>query len=255
MQITATMLLPCFLALLLAPSRASFPEQEPPVNIDLVEGKQLFEDHCSVCHGLTGAGGRGPNLHTPKLKHAADEKGIRSIIANGLPGMPDAWYLSDEEVANVAAYVKGLGTIPPEKVPGDPAAGSLVYQRGGCSACHILAGKGNGFGPDLNEVGARRGAAQLASTLRNPEKNIPAEFLLIEVTPASGASIQGVRLNEDSFSIQLRDSAGRIYSFRKSDLLDLKKLRGQTPMPSYAGMPDRDLQNLVAFLAAQRGAE
>jgi cytochrome c oxidase cbb3-type subunit III len=255
MQIIAKCLLLCMLGLPLALARISalLPQENPAGK---VEGKALFEDHCSVCHGLTGEGGRGPNLHTPKLKHAKDEKGIRSVIANGVPpAMPEAWYLSDEEIANLAGYVKSLGTIPPEKVPGDAGAGAQVYAQSGCSMCHILGAKGQGFGPDLSEVGARRGAARLMRTLKNPEANLPEDFLLVEATPREGRSVGGVRLNEDTFSIQLRDMAGRIYSFRKTELTSLKKLRGETPMPSYDSLSAKELENLVAYLAAQRGEE
>ena len=60
--------------------------------------------------------------------------------------------------------------------------------------------------------------------------------------------------NEDTFSIQLKDQQGNIYSFRKSDLRNLKKLRGETPMPAYASVfSSAELDDLVKFLAAQRG--
>lgn len=222
----------------------------------ILRGKALFQDHCSVCHGIDGGGGRGPNLHTPKLKHAVDEKGVRMVIEDGIPpAMPDAWYLSDQEIADVARYVKSLGSIPPEKLPGNAKTGAAVYAQSGCAMCHVLQGKGNAFGPDLTEVGARRGATQLRDTLRKPSQNIPQEFLLVQATTESGDEVRGVRLNEDSFTIQLRDMAGRIYSLRKSDLKELKKLRGETPMPSYQSLPSGEMDNLVAFLAAQRGEQ
>lgn len=222
---------------------------------DPIAGKKLFQENCSTCHGLDGGGGRGPNLHTPKLKYAPDEKSLRAVIGNGIStDMPAAWFLTDDEIANVASYVLSLGRIPPEKVPGDPANGAEVYALSQCSMCHMLAGQGNSIGPDLTEVGARRGAAQLRQTLLHPESTIPEGFLLIEAVTSSGDSVQGVRMNEDSFSIQIRDYSGRFFSFRKADLKELKKLRNETPMPSYAPtFSPTELQDLVAYLAAQRG--
>src|SRR5579863_1283964 len=62
-------------------------------------GRKVFESECSVCHGIDGGGGRGPNLRTPRLRHASDEKGLRAVISNGTStGMPPAWQLTDEEV-------------------------------------------------------------------------------------------------------------------------------------------------------------
>jgi len=37
--------------------------------------------------------------------------------------MPGAWQLDDHEVASVAAYVRSLGAVPPEHLPGDAARG------------------------------------------------------------------------------------------------------------------------------------
>jgi putative heme-binding domain-containing protein len=229
--------------------------QTPAAKLDPIAGKKLFQENCSTCHGLDGGGGRGPNLHTPHLKHAADERSLRALIENGIsPEMPAAWFLTDDEIANVASYVLSLGRIPQEKVPGDPAQGAAVYAQSQCAMCHTLAGQGTSIGPDLTEVGARRGAAQLRQTLQHPESTIPENFLLVEAVTASGDSIQGVRMNEDSFSIQIRDFSGRFFGLRKADLKELKKLRGATPMPSYENaLSPTELVDLVAYLAAQRG--
>lgn len=220
-----------------------------------VAAKLLFESHCALCHGMDGGGGRGPSLRRPKLVHAADGDALESIIEDGLPsGMPGAWFLSKDEIAALAAYVRTLGNAPPEILPGDAARGKAIYARSGCSACHILAGEGSGFGPDLTDVGARRGSARLRETLENPAKTIPENFLLVETTTNSGKTARGIRLNEDTFSIQLKDQQGSIYSFRKSDLRDLRKLRGETPMPAYASVfSSAELDDLINFLAAQRG--
>ena len=168
--------------------------------------------------------------------------------------MPPAWYLSPEEIANVAAYARSFGNVPPEVLPGDPARGKAVYARSGCSACHILAGEGAGYGPELTAVGARRGSSRLRETLQNPSKTIPEDFLLVEAITSSGQTFRGIRLNEDTFSIQLKDQQGRFHSFRKSDLRTLKKLRSETPMPAYGSvLSAAELDDLINFLASQRG--
>jgi putative heme-binding domain-containing protein len=168
--------------------------------------------------------------------------------------MPPAWFLTDDEIANVANYVLTLGSVPREKVPGDATQGASVYERARCGMCHTMAGQGNSLGPDLTEVGARRGASQLRQTLQHPDSTLPDGFLIVEAVLPSSDTIRGIRLNEDSFSIQIRDLSGRFYSFRKADLKELKKLRGITPMPSFEStLSAVELDDLVAYLAAQRG--
>ena len=255
-SLTILLLVLCF-----APAHSAFPAQSPspqtpaPSPPDLAAAKIIFEGHCALCHGMDGGGGGGPSLRRPKLAHASDDEALKSVIEQGIPPqMPDAWYLSKEEIASVAAYVRSLGNVPPETLPGDPVRGKAVYARSGCSACHILAGEGAGFGPDLTDVGARRGSARLRETLQNPAKTIPENFLLVEAVTNFGQALRGIRLNEDTFSIQLKDQQGRFHSFRKTDLRDLKKLRGETPMPSYASaLSSAELEDLINFLAAQRG--
>jgi cytochrome c553 len=54
--------------------------------------------------------------------------------------------------------------------------------------------------------------------------------------------------------MQLKDAQGHFYSLRKSDLRELKKLRGETLMPSYESLLSAaELDDLVAYLASQRG--
>jgi mono/diheme cytochrome c family protein len=68
-------------------------------------GKEVFAEECSVCHGADGLGGNGgPDLTTqPKAK---EQKGAEEQVKKGGGGMPAfEGTLSEEEIANVAAYV------------------------------------------------------------------------------------------------------------------------------------------------------
>jgi cytochrome c oxidase cbb3-type subunit III len=222
---------------------------------DLATGRKIFESQCALCHGQTGGGGRGPALNRPKLDKAPDEDALRRVISNGFDGeMPGAWQLHPREVAGVAAYVRSLGSIPPEPLAGDPGRGARIFNEKGCAGCHMVAGKGEGFGPDLSSIGARRSAAWLRRTVRRPAESLPDGFQFLAATTASGDTIRGIRVNEDTFSIQLKDSRGRFHSLRKSDLKELRRLEHETPMPSYENQLNAsELDDLVAYLAGLRG--
>ena len=167
--------------------------------------------------------------------------------------MPAAWQLNPREVGAVAAYVRSLGTLAPESLPGDAARGKLVYGHGGCANCHMIAGAGTGFGPELTDVGSRRSGAFLKQTLLHPDHSLPEHFEYLSITPTSGAPVRGIRVNEDSFTIQIKDASGRFYSFRKDGVRELRRLEHQTPMPPYGELPAADLDDLVAYLASLRG--
>ena len=61
--------------------------------------------------------------------------------------MPGAWQLSVREVASVAGYVKSMGNIAIEELPGDVNLGRELFAKTGCGGCHIVEGKGTGRGP------------------------------------------------------------------------------------------------------------
>ena len=166
--------------------------------------------------------------------------------------MPAAWFLTEDDIANVAAYVRSLSKIASEPLPGDPGRGALMFAKGGCANCHIFAGSGVGYGPDLTKIGLQRSPSHIKAAIRKPSANLPEGFLLVEATTASGETIEGIRVNEDTFSIQIKDATGHFHSLRKLDLKALNKLRGQTPMPAYEKtFSDSELDDLVAYLAAR----
>lgn len=236
---------------------AQKPAETPTPQGDTVKGGRLFERHCALCHGIDGKGGRGPALNRPHLTSAPDDAALKRVIEEGIPpDMPEAWFLDDQDVANVAAFVRSLGQIPPEPVPGNAARGEAVYAKRGCAGCHVLDGVGAGYGPELTDIGDRRSAAFLKRAVSNPSAALPQDFVFVKATTASGERIEGIRVNEDTFTIQIKDVGGNYHSLRKADLTELKKLRNETPMPYFEKiLSATEMQDLVAYLASQRGTE
>ncbi len=246
-------MLGCAMLVAARPSRA--PSEKKAAHADVAAGKKLFERHCALCHGIDGKGGRGPSLNRARLSHAPDDAALKALIADGIPPvMPEGWLFDDNDLANLAAYVRSLGKIPPDTVPGDPGRGADVYAKTGCSGCHILDGAGAGYGPELTGIGERRNAAFLLKAITKPSATLPEDFMYVKATMPSGEAIEGIRANEDTFTIQIKDSGGKYHSLRKDELKELHKLRGETPMPSFEGiLSASDMQDLVAYLASQRG--
>lgn len=52
-------------------------------------------------------------------------------------------------------------------------AEALLVTRLPCLACHTLAGRGGGVGPDLTRVATRRPAAYIAAIIENPQRVVP----------------------------------------------------------------------------------
>jgi cytochrome c oxidase cbb3-type subunit 3 len=219
---------------------------------DLEKGKKLFIVNCATCHGIDGGGGAGPSLRKPKLARAATKEDLQTFIGRGNPdaGMPGSFHLGADGLATVTDYVLSLGKVAETPLAGDPAHGREVYAKAGCAGCHIVQGFGNGIGPELTEVGNRRSGAALKEILLHPDKNLPANFMMIQVKTLDGKTFTGARVNEDTVTIQIKDASGKFHSFRKDQLEHWEKQPGTTWMPAYSGA---DVDDLVAWLAGQRG--
>jgi putative heme-binding domain-containing protein len=224
---------------------------------DRAWGKKLFAGRCAGCHGPLGDGGKGANLGVPHLPRAGDDRALYRVIRYGLPEteMP-ATLLAPKEVWQVAAFVRTLGQVKREKAKGDQMNGkALVRGKGGCLQCHSLGTEGGHVGPPLAEIGARRSATHLRDKLLSPEANLPEDYRLVEVTTGSGQKISGVRLNEDTWTIQMRDFSHKLHSFEKKDLSGLKVER-RTMMPSYRErLTAREVDDVVAYLSGLRGEQ
>jgi cytochrome c oxidase cbb3-type subunit 3 len=236
--------------------------QAPPVNLsnlapqDLARGKQLFEAQCAPCHGLRGTGGKGANLARATLKHAVDDASLFAVIQDGIDntGMPRTWQMTDHEIWLVVAYVRSLGRVAVEKLPGDPAQGKALFGAQGCGGCHMVDGAGGSLGPALDEVGARRSSERLRQCLTEPGSALPEGFVMVRAVRGDGSALAGMRVNEDSFTIQVRDLENRFYSLRKQQLQRLEYQPEATPMPSYRDkLSPLEIDHLVAYLASLRG--
>ena len=233
------------------------PRQNPYTTAaDLQSGEKLFLGQCGRCHGPKGEGGIGAILAQPRLRRAPDDESLFLVIREGVRGteMPAGSTLSTREVWQLAAFVRSLGRVPIETVAGDPQRGQQVYQKGKCAQCHIANGQGTSVGPELSDVGARRSATYIRTSLVDPNADVPDRFAQLRITTKDGRRITGVRLAEDTFTIQLVDLTGRTYSFFKQELTDIKKDFDKSPMPGYRDvLSQSELDDLVAYLVSLRG--
>jgi cytochrome c oxidase cbb3-type subunit 3 len=212
---------------------------------------------CARCHGSKGEGGRGAVLAQPRLRHAPDDESLFIVIRDGIKGteMPAGYAVDTRETWELAAYVRSMGRMAPETVAGDPKHGQEIYRtKGRCAQCHINGGEGGSLGPELTEIGARRSAAHLRAAVLDPASTLPEDFLEVRAGTQDGQTITGVRLNEDTFSIQIRDLSGGIHSFQKGELKELQRDTGKSPMPSFRGtLSASEVDDLVAYLVSLRG--
>jgi cytochrome c oxidase cbb3-type subunit 3 len=222
-----------------------------------VDGQTLYAQHCSRCHGMKGGGGEGPALNRYYLPRASNDTAFANIIMNGIAGtsMPATWALSDKQIAQLIHFVRGLSENEEEEITGDPVNGLVLMEKSGCFSCHVIGAKGVSIGPDLASIGLRRGSAYLREAINNPGKqkildeNGFISYLVVDATLQSGKTITGVRINEDTFTLQMKDAENHFYSFRKSEVRDILRRKEASLMPSFSDiLSAEETEDIIAYL-------
>jgi cytochrome c oxidase cbb3-type subunit 3 len=235
-------------------------------------GEYQFRSNCAFCHGLGArGGGRGPDLTRAQKHHGNTDAEIFHNIHDGITGtaMPAATNggigvgMSDDEIWQVVTYLRSVEKKASAADTGDAAHGKeLFYGTAACGTCHMVNGKGGRLGPDLSSTGSSRSVEYLTESLRIPSrrlalglaeplKDYSQEYETATVLTSEGTKLQGVILNEDSFTVQMLDTREQFHSFEKSKLRSYEKSR-ESLMPAYdsKGLPDKELKDLIAFLLA-----
>jgi len=222
---------------------------------DLADGKATFRSNCAFCHGLTGGGGRGPILNSGRLLHGSTDQDIKNVVTNGVPGtsMPSFEFEKDE-LNHLVAYLHSLAGSAQNtaSVAGDPVQGRKVYERSGCAACHRIGMVGSIYAPELTRIGAGRSSEYLHESIVNPSADIPDEYAGVTVVTRDGKRVTGVRINEDTFTVQLRDASQNFQMFQKDEVQQVIP-ETKSLMPAYSSLSKDDLRNLLAYLDTLRG--
>jgi putative heme-binding domain-containing protein len=235
-------------------------------------GEYQFRSNCAFCHGLGArGGGRGPDLTRAQKHHGNSDAEIFHNIHDGITGtaMPAATNggigvgMSDEEIWQVVTYLRSVEKKASAAETGDAKHGKeLFYGTAACGTCHMVNGKGGRLGPDLSTAGSSRSVEYLTESLRSPSrrlalglaeplKDYSQEYETARVVTLDGTKLQGVILNEDSFTVQMLDTREQLHSFEKSKLRSYDKSR-ESLMPAYdaKALPDKELKDIIAFLLA-----
>jgi mono/diheme cytochrome c family protein len=146
---------------------------------NVAAGRQAYADKgCASCHGLSGEGSpAGAAVAGTALDWSAYHGQLRR--PRGTMPAYDARVLTDQEAADIYAYLKSLaapkgaaGAAAVAQLKGDPVAGRKTYLENGCHACHGSVGQGGGPGPTLAATSMTLPAYH--QQLRKPRSVMPA---------------------------------------------------------------------------------
>jgi putative heme-binding domain-containing protein len=233
----------------------------------IAAGKDIFAGTCAGCHGIDGSGSNGPNIRG--VGATMGPEWVYARIRGGVigTGMPAFTALDDSTVWKIVDYVMSLGHEDAGVATGDPQKGKAIYETSKCGTCHTAEGTGGDLGPDLSHIGVQRSIISLTNTLNDPGHNLPLDagmqeratytaYVVYRALLKDGKVVEGMRANEDSFTIQLRDAEGRLHSIQKLEAQKLEPEPGKSFMPSYKDtLTPAQINDLVAYLSSLGDAQ
>ncbi len=128
---------------------------------------------------------------------------------------------------------------------GDLARGRELFGGAAqCASCHVAAGAGRDFGPELNGLQAKYDRAQLLDQILNPSKSVAPEFKLFSLTLRDDAELNGFVRRRTATELVLRDAS---LTDHVIPLASIKESRASAISPMPEGM--------LAPLTAQEAAD
>jgi len=222
---------------------------------DIAYGATLYTSKCVTCHGTQGDAIGGVNLRSGTFRNAVIDRDLERFIRAGSPaGMPP-FTLDNAEMAGIIAYLRNMNAIDAASVKiGDAARGRAIFEgKGACTTCHRIGVTGSRVGPNLSDIGAARSAGSLQRSLVDPTSQMMPINRPVRAVTKDGTIVNGRRLNEDTYSVQIIDDRERFHSLLKADLREYI-ISKTSPMPSYKRtLSDEEIADVVAYLLSMKG--
>lgn len=223
---------------------------------DVENGALAYERLCANCHGPDGNLIANIDLGRGLYRRNYADADLAAIILEGIPDtpMPPNPTMSEAQAREIVAYLRArAGEDQGTGLAGDAARGKALYEgRGDCASCHRIGAVGSRLGPDLTDIGQRRGASELTLALLEPDAEVQANHRFYRVITRDGEKASGRLLNQDTFMVLLMDEDERLRAFDKTDLREHGFI--SPGMPSLEGeFSDQEIADLVAYLTSLRG--
>jgi putative heme-binding domain-containing protein len=163
--------------------------------------------------------------------------------------------LRPAELTAVIAFIRaGFDHASSAVRVGDASRGRALFEgRAECATCHRVNGVGPRLAPDLSDIGSVRTLAALQRALLTPNEALLPIHRPVRVVTKDGRTLNGRRLNEDTYSVQIIDEQENLLSLAKANLRELTV--GTTAvMPSYEDRLSQDeLADVIAYLVSLKG--
>ncbi len=223
---------------------------------DIEFGARLYNANCTRCHAESGSAVAGVDLRSGQYSRAGSDFELRRLLRTGIPdtAMPPNDF-TPSELTGLVAYLRTMRDFDASAVHlGDVTRGRDLFRgAGACATCHRVNGDGPRTAPDLSDVGAIRTAATLQRTLLDPTGTMLPVNRPVRAVTSDGTVINGRRLNEDTYTVQLIDEQERLRSLVKAELREYSVLTASPMPPATDVLDEQALADVLAYLLSLKG--
>ena len=234
------------------------PFAKDPTAVDT--GRTIFNATCIACHGNGGVGDRAPALNTGNFPHGGEDYQLFQTIHSGIPGsqMPAFANLPADDIWRVVLYLKSLSVQSGGASAGDAKAGEALFcsDKGGCSSCHEVNGRGADFASDLSGEGAKPAGLIRPGIMHDqPTPRGTFETRIVDVLLKDGRKLHGVLKAQDVTAVHVGQADGRYVMLDRSDVVSIADQGRAVPVDITKRLSHEDIENLVAYLSAHKARD
>ena len=123
-----------------------------------------------------------------------------------------------------------------------------------CVRCHKVGQIGGEVGPALGALGTQKSRAYLLEAIVAPNTTIAQGFETAVILDTEGNTVSGIIKSEDDEQIVLMDAQGAVVTIEKEAIEARRKGSSSMPADLMKYLNQRELRDLVAYLASLDGS-
>jgi putative heme-binding domain-containing protein len=136
------------------------------------------------------------------------------------------------------------------RLQGDAVNGKVLFISR-CALCHRVGETGKEIGPELTAIGKKFDKVSLIDAIINPSAAIVFGYEPWLVNTKDGESVYGFLISENKQSVVIKDIAGAKHVIAQNNISSKKKQeKSLMPDPLAAGLSEKDIADIVAFLSS-----
>ncbi|HVY35040.1 MAG TPA: PQQ-binding-like beta-propeller repeat protein, partial [Caulobacteraceae bacterium] len=219
-------------------------------------GRSVYTAACISCHGITGVGSdRAPALNSGNFAHGGRDDQLFQTIRGGVPGtqMPSFAKLPADDIWRLVIFVKSFSAQSGGPSTGDAKAGEALFfsDKGGCSSCHEINGRGGTAASDLSAEGVKADGLIRVGVQhsRGPDTRI------VDIALRDGRKLHGVLKARDVTAVHVQLADGRYVMLDLADVTSMTDQGRAVPSDIAKRLSHEDVEDLTAYLAAHKARD